>query len=90
MHAGSSGRRRLAQTLVTGQGGWTMYSTDSGVTVIHAVPIPNGQVFMYERNGNREQPVSSLPLTASHFTRIVEAAWLQCRTTSGLTCRMIA
>ena len=42
---------------MTGAGGWTLFSTDSGVTVIHATPIPNGQVFVYDRPGNRETRV---------------------------------
>lgn len=41
-----------------GLGGWTLYSLDAGVTVTHAVPIPNGQFFAFERSGNREPNVS--------------------------------
>ena len=56
MHAGAhQWTRKLAQ--VTGQGGWTMLSSDIGVVAIHSTPIPNGEVFFYERNGNRETPV---------------------------------
>ena len=41
-------------------GGWTLFSVDSGVIVIHAVPLSNGQVFFMERPGNRELPVRHL------------------------------
>ena len=42
-------------------GGWTLLSTDTGNTMIHATPLSNGQVLVLERPGNREAPVSSLP-----------------------------
>ena len=39
-------------------GGWTLLSTDTGNTMIHATPLSNGQVLILERPGNREAPVS--------------------------------
>ncbi|KAK9809424.1 hypothetical protein WJX73_005866 [Symbiochloris irregularis] len=57
----ASSKRKLQQ--ITGQGGWTLVSTDTGVTVIHALPMPDGEVFFWDRPGNREQ----VPLLASIY-----------------------
>lgn len=41
------------------QGGWTLLTPDTGNTMIHAIPLSNGQILIMERPGNRESPVSS-------------------------------
>ena len=56
-------------------GGWVTYSTDSGVEVIHAIPLSNGQVLFMERPGNRESPVSHALSLCSQY-RMSQAAIL--------------
>ena len=38
-------------------GGWTLLTADTGNTMIHAIPLSNGQILIMERPGNRESPV---------------------------------
>ena len=47
----------MATATIIGQGGWTMFSLDTGVIAIHAIPMPTGEVAFFERPGNREEAV---------------------------------